>query len=350
MARPILDRQWVLDAILHQVPEGIIVAEAPDVVVRYISDHAIHLTSRPALELQTLRGDQVVERWRFLDPESRQMLPLRDLPLVRAAAGEGIELAELALERADGTTVPIVCKAGPIRDLDGKIVGCVMSFRDATEEARLRRELREEMAAHATLMAEINCRMRNSLSLIASVIGIQATKTQNPDAKRILLDTHTRCLAFARIHQRLYTAGLGGTVEFSDFLARLCSDLQTTAGSIAKDIHCRMIATPHHLPIAQAVPLALAVNELATNAMKYAYPDGAGEIRIEFLVEPGGDVQVAVSDQGVGLPEGFDPERSAGLGMQIVNRLMQQIEARLRVERTNPGTRFTIVLPSGAAA
>jgi two-component sensor histidine kinase len=350
MTRPILDRQWVLDAILRQVPEGIIVAEAPNVVVRYISDHAIRLTGRPVSELQTLRGDQVVERWHFLETESRQMLPLRDLPLMRAAAGEGIELAELALERADGTTVPIFCKAGPIRDLDGKIVGCMMSFSDATEEARLRRELREEVAARETLMAEINYRMRNSLSLIASVIGIQAAKTQNPEAKGILLDTRTRCFAFARIHQRVHTAGLGSTVEFSDFLSRLCRDLQVMAGSISKDIHCRIIATPHHLPIAQAVPLALAINELATNAIKYAYPDGSGEIQIEFLVEPGGDVQVAVSDQGVGLPEGFDPERSTGLGMQIVNRFMQQIEARLHVERTNPGTRFTIVSPSGAAA
>lgn len=350
MARAILDRHWVLDAILHQVQKGILVAEGPDVELRYISDYAIRMTGRPVTELQALRADQIVERWHFLDPRSRKFLPLNELPLVRAASGDNVDLTALLLERADGTMLTILCKAAPIRDPDGKIAGSIMAWTDTTEECRLQRQLQEALSERETLMAEINLGLRRTLSLVASVIGIHMTKAQSEDTKAILRAARARVIAVARIHERLYTAGLGRTVEFGEFLLRLCHDFETIAAMEDRNIRCHASAAPYHLPIAQAVPLALAVNELAANAVKHAYPEGSGEIRIEFSAEPDGEVRIAVADAGIGLPEGFDPKKSAGLGLQIVNRLIDQIGAQLHVERTNPGTRFTITLPPPGAA
>jgi two-component sensor histidine kinase len=349
MARLILDRHWVLDAILHQIPKGILVAEGPDVELRYISDHAIRMTGRPVTELQALRGDQIVERWHFLAPRSRHLLPRDELPLVRAASGDVIDHVEILLERADGTILTILCKAAPIRDPDGKIAGSMMAWTDMTEESRLRHQLQEALSERETLMAEINHGLRRTMSLVASVIGIHMAKAQSEDVKGMLRAVRGRVIATARIHEQLYMGGFGRTVEFGEFLLRLCHDLETVAATEGRNVRCRAIAAPYYLPIAQAIPLALAVNELATNALKHAYPEGSGEIRIEFAAKPGGETRITVADTGIGLPEGFDPKRSADLGLQIVNRLIEQIGAQLHVERTNPGARFAITLPTPGA-
>jgi len=332
MPRLVLNLHRVLDAFLHELPEGALVATAPEVELRYISDHAFRMSGRPVVELQALPGNQIVERWHFLDPRTRQPVPHREFPLVRAASGERVDQIELLLERADGTLLTILCKAGPIHDLNGEIVGCMMVWGDMTAEYRLRRELEQALAERETLTAEINRHLRSSLSLVASVIGIHVAKARTQEEKNLLREVRLRCIALARIHERLYTAGLGATVEFSEFLTRLGHDLETIAAAEEKEIRCHTITIPYRLPIAEAVPLALAVNELAMNAFKHAYPTGSGEIRIEFGVGPSGEVRLAVADHGVGVPEGFDPERSEGLGMQIVSRLVQQIGAGLRFE------------------
>jgi two-component sensor histidine kinase len=133
-----------------------------------------------------------------------------------------------------------------------------------------------------------------------------------------------------------------GVVEFGQFLRDLCTDLSHSA-MIEQGHHIDVQADTRDLPTDKVIPLALIVNELVTNAVKYAYPSGThGPIRVQFRSEPDGSFEVHVADDGVGLPPGFDPAATRSLGMRMVHALLGQVEAELSCVSDSGGTKFTI--------
>lgn len=218
----------------------------------------------------------------------------------------------------------------------GNIVGT------AIERQRMERELRAAVDTQKVLMTELNHRVKNSLQLVATMLTLQAGAKPHSEARRDLQDATGRVLAIARAHEALYRDSRIDTIDLGRYLADLCKDLDGSTG------RCRVAcAAPEgvQVPTDRAVPIALAVNELVTNAMKYAYADGGDGVVMVRLERDADRLIVSVRDQGAGLPPGFDPAAGSGLGMRIIRALATQLGATLEARNAFPGAQFRLIVP-----
>ncbi|MCZ7659244.1 MAG: HAMP domain-containing protein [Xanthobacteraceae bacterium] len=212
----------------------------------------------------------------------------------------------------------------------------------ATLEER-QAQVAEAMHQKDMLLKEVNHRVKNSLQLVASLLGLQLSQIKDPEARRQFEEAGRRINTVASIHQRLYQDENVDRVAFDRFLRDLCTDLGSVYGHERITIACDV--TPCHLDTGRVIPVALIINELIANAFKYSFPQGAsGSIRVDCREEPGA-VVTSVSDDGVALPAGFDPGKSAGLGMRMIVALTRQLRGTLGVEPLEPGKRFTLRVP-----
>ncbi|WP_336489228.1 sensor histidine kinase [Methylobacterium nigriterrae] len=210
----------------------------------------------------------------------------------------------------------------------------------AIERLRTEELLRAALARQDLLAREMSHRVKNSLTIVASLLALQAKGSESEDVRSALIDARTRVEAIAGVHDQLWRHSEPGDIDLALFLGTLCANLQSGAP------HHRLVCTadPVHVPADRAIPFGLLVNEHVTNAVKYAYPDG-GEIRIRS--ERAGDRLVLdVADDGVGLPADFDiAQASRSLGMRVVKNLVRQLGGSLTMPRGGQGTRFRIDMP-----
>lgn len=217
----------------------------------------------------------------------------------------------------------------------------------AEAEVRAARDRFEALAAErALLMREVNHRVGNSLQIIAALLHLQSSSSQNEDVKSALAGANRRVMAVAQVHRRLYTSDDVNTVSLDQYLDGLVEDLRSSAED--GDANTIMIETqPVEVDPDKAVAVGVVVTELVLNAMKYAYPDGKGPIRVKLNADPGGRVLLAVEDDGVGRDETPPPPRSAkGLGRMIVKAMATKLDAEWRQDEAHRGMRVTFAFDS----
>ncbi len=200
------------------------------------------------------------------------------------------------------------------------------------------------LAQREILMRELQHRVMNSLQLLASFLHLQA-RSADPATREQLALARQRIISMSTIFRHLYRADLASTVEFGAFLEAFCQD---TARAYLGESSPRLeiAADKLEVPLEQALSLALMAHELITNAIKHAFAPGApGRIRVAFKAGPEGSSELVVSDNGKGMPEGFDAGRSKSLGMVLVQRLTQSLNGELRINSGAAGTEVTIALP-----
>ena len=210
----------------------------------------------------------------------------------------------------------------------------------AIERQRHERRLNEALDLQQVLVKEINHRVKNSLQLVTSMLSLQAGA--HPDVAERLKEASSRIAAIARAHDRLYRSTQVQKINVCEYLADICKDL---GGVIA---HCEVVCDstePIFLSTDRAIPIALLVTELVTNAAKHAYKDDEpGEIRVS-LTRNAGTARITVRDEGIGLPPNFKLGRGGGLGTRLLMALAQQTQAQVSAGRLDKGTEFTIELP-----
>jgi PAS domain S-box-containing protein len=271
--------------------------------------------------------------------------PVNECPINEAfESGVRTEGEEWFMAR-DGTFFPVAFTASPVHDEASNTVGTILEVRDISEQRARAAELAEALHAKEMLLHEVNHRVKNSLQVVTSLLMLQAGRAKEPALKQALLEARGRIGVVAGIHQRLYSTSQHDRVDFGNYLEELATETLRSlnnSGKIALDID---VGKDVVMPLTQAVPLALAVSELITNAVKYAFPgDREGKVSVE-LHDHGDRVVVCVSDNGVGLPEGFDPSAAGGLGMRIVTALVRQVRGTLSIESAEPGAEFVISVP-----
>ena len=190
-------------------------------------------------------------------------------------------------------------------------------------------------------MRELSHRVKNSLSLVSALLHLQARTMEGP-TRAALDDASSRVRAVATVHDQLWRQSDAREVDLAPFLTNLAAALAEGA----PQHETKVDVEPAMVSADMAVPIGLLVNELVTNAYKYAYPDGeGGEVRISGKRE-GAAYDLVVSDSGRGLPAGFDVSRhSDSLGMRVVSTLARQLEAKVTVGSSEPGARFAISFP-----
>jgi two-component system, chemotaxis family, sensor kinase Cph1 len=212
-------------------------------------------------------------------------------------------------------------------------------------------DLQRALADKELLLREMNHRVKNSLHLVASMLAVQSRSLAHPEARRELVEARDRVLTVAQLHQRLYQADQIGSVNFGQYLRELGDQLSASLSAGGPSRELVVDAPDAELPVDQVIPLGLIANELITNAYKYAYPGGqAGRVEVTFRRCPQGRLRLEVADDGVGLPESFEPRESGGIGLRLIASLAQQLEAELQIDRTPPGCRFVVAQPQPRAA
>ena len=199
----------------------------------------------------------------------------------------------------------------------------------------------------AELMAkEIDHRVMNSLQLISGLLRLQAKSRGESEASQELSLAASRVSAIARVHQHIYMSESVASIECKGYLERLCDDLSGILRP-GDGGRIRVDGIEAEIPTAQIVPLGLIVNELVTNAAKH----GTGEITVSFQRPEPRVYELSVSDEGRGLPAGFDPAETPSLGMRVVRSLVQQLGGDLLVGTANGsrGAMLTVLFPAAGS-
>jgi two-component sensor histidine kinase len=193
------------------------------------------------------------------------------------------------------------------------------------------------------LLHEVNHRVKNSLQLVSSLLRLQARRIPDLAARHQLEDATTRISTIAHIHQRLYRDQEIKTINFGAFLSELCADLQGSA------VHCSLEVSAPNFQVTtdRAIPLALVINELVTNAFKYAYPaEGTGGlVNVAVVLHNRGEIAITVRDEGVGLPDGFSVAGGTNLGMILIGSLLAQLSGRIEIQDNGLGACFLVTVP-----
>jgi two-component system, sensor histidine kinase PdtaS len=212
----------------------------------------------------------------------------------------------------------------------------------AIERQQADAKLVSALEYQALLTREMSHRVKNSLMSVVSLLRVQSRSAQSEDIERALDDASSRVETIAQVHDHLWRGEAISFIELNDFVGELCKKMNETVPALT--IKCAADALV--LSADNAVPLGLLINELVTNASKYAYPAGSGVIEVSAR-KNGKNLTIEVSDQGVGLPDGFvvdQPRKS--LGFRLITGFVRQLGGRLLVKKNEPtGVRFTVEMP-----
>src|ERR1700710_2596140 len=249
-----------------------------------------------------------------------------------------------------------------VKDVQGEFIPLLqVAVNGALKQAALQRARDEaEAEVHASrdryaalaaerevLLREVNHRVGNSLQIIASLLHLQANSSTQDDVKAALSNAMGRVAAVAQGHRRLYTSHDLKSVLLNQYLEALLEDLRRSAEG-NKMSRLTLKAEPIEIDPDRAVAIGIIVNELVMNAVKYAYPDGAGPIHV-VLNANGDDLELSVTDDGVGLHARTDP-RSTGMGQRIVTAMAQKLDASVERDPKHAGTRIVLRFRSATAA
>jgi two-component system, sensor histidine kinase PdtaS len=218
-------------------------------------------------------------------------------------------------------------------------------------ESRLRAALTREEALlyqkdkliqqQAVMSQESDHRLLNGVQMIVSLLSLQGRASDNPEVASQLAAAADRIATIGRIHQRLHSLDGVQTFALKQYIEDLCRDFSIMLSAQRPERAIVVEGTEIELPAVTAIPLGFIVNELITNAAKY----GTGQITVSLESVPANGYALSVCNDGPGLPEGFDPARCKGLGMRIIQSLVERIGGELRIGRAdkNQGARFTVL-------
>jgi two-component sensor histidine kinase/CheY-like chemotaxis protein len=236
--------------------------------------------------------------------------------------------------------------------------GLNLAVQKATQKVGLLRALRQErdrlsrsLAEKEILIKEVHHRVKNNLQVIASLLRLQAGAIGVPELNAALRDSQHRVESMALIHEQLYGSHDLRVVDLARSTRQLVSNLFDAYGADPTRINGN-VDIPDNAPLAlsvdQAIPVSLILNELISNSLKHAFPDGrTGTISVEGARRPsesGMLVELGVRDNGVGFRCDFDAHRSRSLGLEIVRILTKQLRGELIVEQRE-GSAFRLIFP-----
>ena len=214
-------------------------------------------------------------------------------------------------------------------------------FRLSQEVRNRTKELEESNKLKETLLREIHHRVKNNLQIASSLMNLQKRRLTDPTMIDAFTSSQGRISAIALIHEKIYEHKDAKAVNLKSYLKVLMKSHQNISPNVIYEIDCPELA----IDLDTAVPIALIASELVVNALKHAFQDNTEENRLTIRVKeyPNGEIELAIIDNGAGVPSHFDVKKSKGLGFEIIKKLCRQINGRFSFDSSDNGTTFKIL-------
>ena len=318
-----------LRGIFEETPDGILLV-GPDGRVARANVQAERLFGYPAGALEGLALDALIVE--------SGAVPASVCERMHTSTGRSgmAGTTDLRGLRRDGAAFPADAMANPLPERALLIV----TVRDVSAGWEQEEALRQALEDKNTLLKELYHRVKNNLQLVISLFNLQARTLQDGRARRALQEAASRVRAMSLVHERLYQSRTLGTICLDEYVGELCDQLASAGSAHQRGIVLALEVAPVEVGLDLAVPLGLLLNELVSNSLKHAFPDGRrGTIRVTLAPEPeqgadGGEARfrLTVRDDGVGLPPDANGTSPQTLGLRLVSALCEGLHAKLVFE------------------
>jgi PAS domain S-box-containing protein len=322
--RELRERERQFRDLLEALPAALYTTDAAGRITFY-NEAAVELSGRRP----NLGSDEWCVTWRLYWPDGTP-LPHDECPMaITLKEDRAVRGKEAIAERPDGTRVPFLPYPTPLHDASGALIGAVNMLVDISQR-------KEAETQQHLLFAELNHRIKNNMQMLQSLLNAARRETSSADARAALSDAVQRVGAMAAVQKVLYQTNNASRYQAKEFIGAVCSSARQGFG---KHIAIECAADDGELSNDTAVPLALIVNELVTNAAKHGV-NGRGEGSIKVCLRKDADsFLLQVEDDGPGFELTETRRRSSGLG--LVMGLVRQIGGNFKVQRV-PGARCTV--------
>jgi PAS domain S-box-containing protein len=271
----------------------------------------------------------------------RRLMPVLDDAFGRAMAGERV--AYEWLMDVPGVSRWFQVSLFPLREATGEVMGLVATAYDMTHLKQTQEKLASALAEKDALLKEVHHRVKNNLQIISSLLSLQFDRVQDPDLRTMVRESRQRILAMALVHEQLYRSETLMRLDTRVFLDSLVWSLVRSYATPAQPVDAVVEAAPVPLDLDVAISVALVINELVSNSLKHAFTGRSSGNRLEVTLRAGADGrrELVVSDNGVGMPPGFDLASAPTLGLSLVANLVRQIGGVVEC-RSAAGTEFRV--------
>jgi PAS domain S-box-containing protein len=274
---------------------------------------------------------------RYIDPQDQDSYYLLRQQVQNSKASRSIELR---LPKGARQAVWVQLTATAAIDKAGQSLLLIV-LTDVTDRRLSQAALQSSLQEKVALLNEVHHRVKNNLQVITSLLRLETHRGHGAAIKSVLDEMQGRIRSMALLHELLYREGSFATVDLGQYLTRLCTEalraMQTPPGQIKLELKLASV----NVNMDQAMPCGLLVNELISNCVKHAFPDGRqGTVKVELQPLEGKEqYQLRVSDDGIGLPADFEVRRKTSLGLQLVGDLAVQLGSSLAI---GPGASFSL--------
>ncbi|MFH1673562.1 MAG: histidine kinase dimerization/phosphoacceptor domain -containing protein [Pseudomonadota bacterium] len=250
---------------------------------------------------------------------------------------------ETEMTTSDGNQRSFWCTASvAARHDDGRPRMVVESLRDITERKQAEEKIRTSLREKEVLLREIHHRVKNNMQVISSLLKLQSKYIKDEKDVEMFRESQNRIKSMALVHEKLYQSQDLANIDFNEYVKHLANILFRSYGIDTEKIALKLDIEDVIIEVDIAIPCGLIVNELVSNSLKYAFTeDGKGEVKITLHSTDENEMELTVSDDGVGVPKDLDFRNTESLGLKLVNILTNQIRGRLDLERSK-GSKFYI--------
>jgi hypothetical protein len=249
---------------------------------------------------------------------------------------------ELINIRRDGSEFPVYLSTSQIKTPLDEVKGLIGVARDITDLKQAEERLKQSLREKEILLKEVYHRVKNNMQVINSLLHIQSQTITDPRVVEMFRESQNRIRIMTLIHEKLYRSEDLSKIDFSLYIRDLTDQLKRAYPTISPKVDVIINSEKIYLGIDKAIPCGLVINELVSNAYKYAFTDsGKCEIRIDLTSPEENKYNLVVRDNGVGFPAEIDFRNTDSLGMVLVTTLVDQLDGNIELDRTR-GTRFTI--------